>query len=49
MSLERNVAQNWKDFKCQFDILLQAREAANKADAVKIAVLLNCVGEEATE
>ena len=49
MSLESNVAQNWKDFKGQFNILLQAREAANKADAVKIAMLLNCMGEEATE
>ena len=49
MSLESSVAQNWKDFKCQFDILLEAREAANKADVVKIAMLLNCMGEEATE
>ena len=49
MSLESNMAQNWKDFKRQFDILLQAREAANKADAVKIAMLLNCIGEKVTE
>ena len=49
MSLESNVAQNWNNFKCQFDILLQAREAANMADAIKIAILLNCMGEEVTE
>ncbi|GLV48422.1 hypothetical protein CBL_20979 [Carabus blaptoides fortunei] len=47
LNLEGDVSQNWKDFKQKFDIFLEANEYTSKTDAIKIAMLLNCIGDEA--
>ncbi|XP_046602858.1 uncharacterized protein LOC124296676 [Neodiprion virginianus] len=47
LSLEGNVAQNWKIFIQQFEIYLIAAKKEAKADKIKISLLLNFVSEEA--
>ncbi|PFX14755.1 Retrovirus-related Pol polyprotein from transposon opus [Stylophora pistillata] len=48
LSLDGNTSQNRRLFKQQFDIYLTASGKGNKADAVKIAILLN-FAEDAIE
>ncbi|GLV58607.1 hypothetical protein CBL_21030, partial [Carabus blaptoides fortunei] len=45
LNIEGDVSQNWKDFKQKFDIFLEANEYTNRTDAIKIAMLLNCIGD----
>ena len=49
LSLQGNVAENWKCWKQKFDIFLTAKEATEKADSIKIAMLPNTIGEEALD
>ncbi|GFO10750.1 polyprotein [Plakobranchus ocellatus] len=49
LSLQGNVAENWKSCYQQFQNYLTAKEADNKPDTVKIAMLLNCLGPESLE
>ncbi|GFS12730.1 Pol polyprotein [Elysia marginata] len=49
LSLQGNVAENWRTWKQQFQNFLTAKEADNKPDTVKIAMLLNCLGPESLE
>ena len=49
LSLIGNVAENWRLWKQRFNIYLLASDAVGKPDAVKIAMLLNFVGEDALE
>ena len=49
LSLEGNVSENWKLFKQQFTNFLIAKESDKKADSIRIAQLLTCVGHEALE
>ena len=49
LSLNRNVAENWRLWKQRFNIYLLASDAVGKRDAVKIDMLLNFVGEDAPE
>ena len=49
LSLDGNTSENWRRFKLQFDIYLTASGKGNKADEVKIAILLNFSGEDAIE
>lgn len=46
LSLTGDVAQNWKIFSQKFTIFLNANEFTQKSDDVKIAMLLNAVGDE---
>lgn len=46
LSLDGNTSENWRRFKQQFDIYLTASGKGNKADEVKIAILLNFAGED---
>ncbi|GFN80245.1 Pol polyprotein [Plakobranchus ocellatus] len=49
LSLQGNVAENWKSWYQQFHNFLTAKEADHKSDTVKIAMLLNCLGPESLE
>lgn len=49
LKLDRNVAENWRRFKRNFDIYMTAGELNTKADAIKINTFLNAIGEEAVE
>lgn len=46
---EGNIAENYRKFKQAFDIYMVASEKNAKPDEVKIAILLNTIGEEAVE
>nr|XP_022907482.1 uncharacterized protein K02A2.6-like [Onthophagus taurus] len=49
LSLDGNVSENFKRFKQAFEIYLVAAEKDNKKDEIKIALLLNSIGEEAVQ
>ena len=49
LSLNGNVAENWRIFKAEFTTFLEAKEADQKGDKVKIAMLLNAIDTEARE
>ena len=49
LSLNGNVAENWRIFKAEFTTFLEAKEADQKGDKVKIAMLLNAIGTEARQ
>ena len=49
LSLNGNVAENWRIFKTEFTTFLEAKEADQKADKTKIAMLLNALGPDARE
>lgn len=44
-----NMATNWRNFHKQFMIYLKASGLVNKESDVKTAILLNIIGEEASE
>ncbi|XP_064629251.1 uncharacterized protein K02A2.6-like [Lineus longissimus] len=48
LSFEGNVAENWRVFKREYDIFVNAG-FSDKGDAVKAAILLNLAGSEAIE
>ena len=45
--INENIAANWKFFQQKFEIYLKASGNDIKPDEVKVAMLLNCVGDEA--
>lgn len=49
LSLQGNVAENWRIFRQRFELFLTAKEAHKKADEVKIAMLLTTMGPEALD
>ena len=49
LSFDGNVCENWKKFKQQFEIYIEASESTAKADKVKINMLLNFAGQDAIE
>lgn len=44
-----NLAENWKRFKRQFENFMIATESNEKSDAIKIAMFLNLIGDEAMD
>ena len=49
LSLEGNVKENWRIWKQKFENFMIASEKDKKDDKVKIAMLLNLIGEESVE
>ncbi|XP_072376376.1 uncharacterized protein [Diabrotica undecimpunctata] len=49
LSFEGNVAENFKRFKQSFEIYLMPSGKSGKSDEVKVAILLNLIGEEGIE
>ncbi|GBM00269.1 Transposon Ty3-I Gag-Pol polyprotein [Araneus ventricosus] len=49
LSLDGNVAENWRKFKQQFTIYMKASGHDKKDSDVKVVIFLNAVGEEAIE
>ncbi|UYV69528.1 K02A2.6-like [Cordylochernes scorpioides] len=49
LALHGNVAENWRRFKQRLMLHLEATEKATKPDKLKVAILLNFIGEEALE
>ena len=49
LSLEGNPAENWRRWRQRFELYLLAKEAHEKADKIKIAMLLSSIGPEALE
>nr|XP_039255361.1 uncharacterized protein K02A2.6-like [Styela clava] len=49
LSLEGNLSENWRKFKQQFEIYLEASGDNIKSDITKVAILLNFAGEDAVE
>lgn len=49
LKFEGNLSENWKAFKRDFRIYLNAAELAGKAESVRISLLLNLAGKEAVE
>ncbi|UYV79423.1 K02A2.6-like [Cordylochernes scorpioides] len=49
LALHGNVAENWRMFKQRLMLYLEATEKATKPDKLKVAILLNFIGEEALE
>ena len=49
LSLEGNPAENWRRWRQRFELYLAAKEATEKADSIKIAMLLSAIGPEVLE
>lgn len=49
MKFTGNVAENFRKFKQNFEIYLKASGKISKPDDVKVAILLNIIGEEGVE
>ncbi|KAK5642690.1 hypothetical protein RI129_008857 [Pyrocoelia pectoralis] len=49
LKFEGNLSENFKRFKQRFEIYLLATGASEKEDKVKVAMLLNIIGEEGLE
>jgi hypothetical protein len=49
LSLQGNIADNWRLWEQHFKNFITAKEADEKPDAVKIAMLLTCVGPDAMD
>ena len=47
--LDANAAENWRKFFMQFDIYVVAKGKDDKADKMKVNMLLHCAGPEAIE
>lgn len=46
LSLEGNIAENWRKFSQKFNNFLRATELDQKNDEKKVAAFLNLVGDE---
>lgn len=44
-----NIAEKWRKFKQRFELFLISEEKDKKSDAVKVALFLQCAGEEAID
>ena len=49
LSFDGNMKENFKKFKQEFEIYMQASEKDKKSDEVQVAILLNIIGPEALE
>lgn len=49
LSFEGNVGDKWKRWYKKLTRYMEATESNSKPDAVKIAILLHCIGDEANE
>ncbi|XP_024889360.1 uncharacterized protein LOC112465838 [Temnothorax curvispinosus] len=49
LDLSGNISENWRKFKQSFDIFLKASGSIRKPDEIKVAILLNIVGEDGIE
>lgn len=49
LSLNGNISENWRKFKQSFDICLKASGNIEKSNEIKVAILLNIVGEDGIE
>ena len=49
LSLQGNIAENWRVWKSRFETYLVAKEMDDKSNKIKKAVLLTCIGPEAHE
>ena len=49
MLLDPNAAENRKKFFMQFEIYVVAKDKDDKADKLKVNMLLHCTGPEAIE
>lgn len=49
LSFTGNLSENWRVFKRDFDIFMEAAELSAKPDTVKINLFLNAAGSEAAE
>jgi len=49
LNLEGNIQENWKKFKQAFNIYMTATGKNEKSDEVRIAMLLNIIGDEGVE
>lgn len=49
LSFDGNIAENWKAWKQRFEVYSIASGASEKSEAVKIAILLHVLGDEAIE
>ena len=49
LSLEGNPPENWRRWRQRFELYLLAKEAHEKDDKIKIAMLLSAIGPEALE
>jgi len=47
LCINENASENWAIFKQKFNIYLKASENEKKSDEIKVAMLLNCIGDEA--
>ena len=47
--LDANAAENWRKFFMQFDIYVVAKGKDDKADKMKVNMLLHCAGPENIE
>nr|CAI5839681.1 unnamed protein product [Callosobruchus analis] len=45
-SLDEYNSQNWKLYKQKFDIFLKATGKYDQPEDIKIAILLNCMGDQ---
>ena len=49
LNLHGNVAEEWRRFEQNFEIFLNEGDHAAKESDVQVAILLNCLEEEAVE
>ena len=49
LSLEGNLEQNWKTWKQELTLYMQATESSGKSDTVKSSILLHCIGSKSRE
>lgn len=49
LNFEGNLAENFRKFKQAFEIYMRAADKNEKSDDVKVAILLNIMGEEGVE
>ena len=47
LSLQGNIAENWRQWKNRFQTFLTAKECDGKPEKVKKAILLTCIGPDA--
>lgn len=46
LKMSGNLSENWKNFEQSLNIYLRASGQNNKSDDTKIAILLNCIGDD---
>ena len=49
LALDGNLEQNWKTWKQELTLYMQAAESSGKSDTVKSSTLLYCIGSKSRE